>query len=426
MARRGELNALASSEAYARGRTSAERAAIFKELRENPTDAMLAAADDEARYLTFQKQLGGFGRGIMQAANEGPGVKLIIPFVRTPINILKFAAERSILAPAMREFREAISKGGAARDEAIARMTMGSGLSALAVSYAMDGKLSGAGPNDPRDRAALQDTGWQPYSIKVGDRWYSYQRFEPISLLAGVAADFAELGNFMTPEERDKLAMNVGIAIGKNITSKTWLSGASDFFDALSDPERYGEGFVAKLTSSFAVPALSAQLARSTDPYMREARSTLDAIKARVPGLSETLPARMNLWGEPIERGDALGPNLVSPIWSKRAVKDPVASEVVRLHVQLSKPQRQIGGVDLTPEQYARFTYLAGKPAKAFLDAYVASPAWRELPDPYKRRVMRETVESFRERARYQMVADNPRLLEGLVRERIQRRIEGR
>src|SRR3546814_9625881 len=97
-----------------------------------------------------------------------------------------------------------IRAGGRQKDEALARLTMGSGLSALAVSAALEGKVSGSGPSDPLEQAALRDTGWQPYSIRIGDQWYSYQRFEPISLLAGVASDFADLGNSMTPEESDR------------------------------------------------------------------------------------------------------------------------------------------------------------------------------------------------------------------------------
>src|SRR3546814_18100884 len=98
---------------------------------------MIEAADKQAQYLTFQKPLGPGGRGIQQFANEVPGAKLVIPFVRTPINILKFAAERSVLAPAFKEWRDMIRAGGRPTDEALARLTMGSGLFALAVPAAL-------------------------------------------------------------------------------------------------------------------------------------------------------------------------------------------------------------------------------------------------------------------------------------------------
>src|SRR3546814_11173980 len=64
----------------------------------------------------------------------------------------------------------------------------------------------------------------------------------------------------MTPEESDRFALNLSIAVAKNITSKTWLSGLSDFFDVLSDPERYGRNYVARLAGSMAGPAMVSQM----------------------------------------------------------------------------------------------------------------------------------------------------------------------
>src|SRR3546814_18975956 len=95
----------------------------------------------------------------------------------------------------------------------MARRSMGSGLSALACSAAREGWVSGSGTSEPLEQAARRDTGWQPYSIRIGDQWYSYQRFEPISLLAGVASDFADLGNYMTLAESDRFALNLSIAV---------------------------------------------------------------------------------------------------------------------------------------------------------------------------------------------------------------------
>jgi hypothetical protein len=212
-------------------------------------------------------------------ANEWLGAKLILPFVRTPINIIKFAGERSPFAVMLPEFRKAIQAGGHARNEALAKLTIGSGLSALAVSYALDGKISAGGPTDPNERAALVNSGWQPYSVRIGDRWVSYQRFEPLSLLIGVAADFAEVGMLASAEEEDSIALSLAQSVAKNLTSKTWLSGVSDFFDALSDPERFGEAFVSRLTSSMAVPAVVAHMAGSTDENMRDSQSILGAVQ---------------------------------------------------------------------------------------------------------------------------------------------------
>ena len=34
--------------------------------------------------------------------------------------------------------------------------------------------ISGEGPEDEKKKAQLREQGWQPYSLKIGDTWYSY------------------------------------------------------------------------------------------------------------------------------------------------------------------------------------------------------------------------------------------------------------
>src|SRR3546814_19348701 len=104
------------------------------------------------------------------------------------------------------------------------------------------------------------------------------QRFEPISLLAGVASDFADLGNYLTPEESDRFALNLSIAVAKHITSKTWLSGLSDFFDILPDPERSGPHYLARLAGTMAVPALVSPIGNPTQPNPRKTPKQLHTL----------------------------------------------------------------------------------------------------------------------------------------------------
>lgn len=419
--RRGALNAMAYRRAQAGGGTAAERMQRFQDLVAEPDKMLRDYADNQARYLTFQSPLGEAGRGLTQFINRVPGLKLIVPFIRTPINLLKFAGERSVFAPGLKEFRDAWKAGGNERNQAVARMTMGTGLSALAVSYALDGKLSGGGPTDPRERAALVNSGWQPYSMKLGDRWVSYQRFDPVSMLIGAAADFAEVGTNATAKEGEDIALGLGIAVAKNVTSKTWLSGLSDFFEVLTDPERYGESWAKRMGGSLAVPALGAHMASATDPNMREVNSVLDAIKNRVPGLSHDLLARRNVWGDEIARGNGAGGSalssaysFVSPVSSSLVKASPLLREVARLRAPLSMPQRRVrvGGVDrpLTPEQYAMYVQLAGKPAKAHLEEYVGTPEWKALSDDERRDYLADTLKETRADAREQLIGMFPEL----------------
>ncbi len=409
IAYRGELNALAARAAYRQGGTAAERQQLFQQLRDNPTESMMADAVKAAQYQTFQAPLKGPGVQIQMLANKGP-MKLFLPFVRTPLNLLKYATERSPLAPVLSEFRDAVSKGGMARDQAIARVTMGSGLAALAVSWAMDGKLSGSGPVDPREREALRNTGWQPFSVKVGDKWYSYQRIDPFARVLSTAADFATFDDYMTDEERENLAKYLSLAVARNISTMPTLDPAASAFEALSDPDRYLTRYATNLAASAAVPNFVTQINSTLDPYMRETDGLLDTVKSRVPVLSNGLPARLNIWGQPTERGDALGPDLLSPIYSSRMNGDKSLAEIARLRLGLSKPPRKIGDARLTTKQYSDLVTYSGQPAKQMIDGLTADPQWDKLPDGMRRLLIKNAVETSRKSAREQMLMQYPDL----------------
>ena len=338
------------------------------------------------------------------------------------------AAERSPLAPILPEFRDAIRAGGHGRNEALAKLSIGSGLSAVAVSSFLDGKITAGGPTDPEERAALQNSGWQPYSIKIGDRWVSYQRFEPLSLLIGVAADFAEVGALATEEESDGLALSLAQLIAKNLTSKTWLSRASDFFDALSDPERFGEAFVSRLTSSMAVPAIIAHAAGSLDENLRESRTIVDKIKQREPGLSNDIEARRNVWGDEVKGGDSIGPDFLSPFYASQKNDAPLLQEVARLKAQLSMPQRSLKvegkAVELTSEQYSYYVQLSGNPARKHFEQFMGSRRWGRMSDDQLRSYLREKMADFRATARGQLKEMLPELQSAKKSQRVKARVK--
>ena len=412
--RGAELRQAAWRRAAGEGGSTADIRTRFEALMRAPPEDLLKQAENSARYYTFRQPLGPVGRAVQQISNNFIFGKLIVPFVRTPINILKFAGERSVVGLAMPEVRAALRAGGRSRDEALAKITFGSGLSLAAFMAAADGKISGGGPTNPSERAALLQSGWQPYSIKVGNRWVSYSRFDPVSTLFGVAADFAETGKWATTREADEIALKLAESIAKNITSKTWLSGLSDAFEVLSDPERYGRNYFQRLISRMAVPALLNQTAQATDPNLRDARTIMDAIKARVPVLSQSVPARLNVWGEPIANGDAVGPDIVSPFYASRASNDPVKQEMARIRAPLSMPQRSltVNGkkVELTPEQFADYVHLSGSAAKTWLDSYIKSDEWRAMSDDERRDAVKDGFKDFRDAARDELKRHYPEL----------------
>lgn len=414
VARRMELNGLAVRKARGEGLRGDELRKRIADLTAFPTDDMLEASFDYARYLTFQRPVGdGIAGSIMRATQKRPWLKLFIPFVRTPLNILKFAVERSPGAVAMKAVRADLAAGGARRDLALARMALGTGLAGLVMSLAAEGKVTGGGPLDDNARRLLEADGWQPYSIRVGDQWVSYGRLDPLATTLGVAADLVEKQSAMTEAQQQNVFALMTMSLVQNLGDKTWFSGLADLVGIIQEPSRNLGPATGRLAGSIVVPALAAQTARASDPVIRAtdpafgAQSILDGIKARVPGVSQTLPARTDVFGMPRKR-EQLGPDMLSPFPVSSVRNDPAARELLALAARVAPPTRTLKNTQtgkkerLSAREYSEYQALAGQLLRVGLSELMAAPDYRELTPDEKRYeidlIKRESRKAARER----------------------------
>lgn len=413
---RQELNALAYRQASTEGLTGRAFANRVAGILNDPPANMVKQARDNADYQTFQKKLGPLAGAVQQFSNAHPGAKVVIPFVRTPVNIVKFAGERSPLGMFSDEFKG--KKTGVEQDTAIARVVLGSSVGAATAALAAEGLITGGGPTDSRERAVLYASGWQPYSVRIGEMWRSYSRFDPFALIMGISADMYDIGSKMTELEADKLAGLVVASISKNLVNKTWLKGPAELIEAVADPDRYGDRYVQHLLGTI-VPTGAAQMARVDDPYLKDAQSLVDTIKSRVPGLSTEVQNKRDIWGEPIKLEGGFGPDVLSPIYESRIMNDPVAQELIRLKIWPAPVERKIRGVELTPEQYDTYARYAGRFMRYNLDLLVGTPGWGEQPEFARRETIEKTVTKSRKAATSLMLMENPDLIEKAVQERV-------
>lgn len=400
MARRMELTGLAMRQAQGEGLKGDALRARSAELLANPTDDMMQSALDYGRYVTFQSPLGEIAGAVSRMTQSAPVLKLVLPFVRTPTNLFKFAAERSPAAPLLKEWRRDFAAGGAKRDLAIARAMVGSGFGAMFAEAAVQGHITGSPPSDQNRYRQLQATGWQPYSVKIGDTYYSYKRLDPFALTIGAAADMATLGDGMTDAEREEGAGLIVASILGNLSNKTWMSGVSDMMEALSDPERNGGTFVKRLAGSLTVPTGVSQLARWLDPTMREAPDTASYIQSRIPGLSDDLLPKRDIWGAPIVSQGGLGPDILSPIWTSKETDDPVLDALLADNLKLGKLSRKVGGRKLSDAEYDRYQSVAGPLMHSRIAELLASPEWDSLDQEGRQDELDKTAKSTRAIAR--------------------------
>jgi len=361
----------------------ADAEAAAREFMQNAPVKAQEAAENYMREMAFQADLGATGNMIEGAVNRVPGLSLIAPFIRTPVNIFKQAhAKRSPLALFSAQFWRDVKAGGRARDLALTRVGMGSATAALVANYVIDGTITGGGPQNDNERQALLATGWRPYSIRIrnpftGDvSYHSYARLEPIAFVIGATADTTEILSYVNSDvetlkdEQAQLydsAAAIIAGIANNTMSKTFMKGMADMTEMLSDPARYFKQWSDSFATAF-IPLSSArrQFNQTQDPYLREAWTLLDKIKqgSGIPGYSKGLPPRRDFFGQPrtVASGELLG--AMSPMPSSVLRHDPVTDEIVRVmktarQVPITMPSKRVEGMRLTAQEYDKLVTLS-------------------------------------------------------------------
>jgi hypothetical protein len=418
IARRSELSRHAYLDAMraaqANPMKSEEIADHIGKFMANPPRESVGAAADYSRYATFQSPLGPGGQSVLKLVNTVPGARLIAPFIQTPINIFKAGLfERSPLAVFSSDFRAAMREGGPRRDLALARVSMGTLTVGGAALAAGSGVITGGGPQDPKARAVLEATGWQPYSIAATDpftgkvSYHSYARGEPLAYVIGATADAVEMLAYADyddelkseSEQFNTLAAAVVAGVSNNTMSKTFMQGVMDFSEMLGDPKRYAKGWVSGMAGAM-VPYSSFRrdMSRIQDPYIREAWTLADKIRVSsgIPGYSEGAPPRRDFFGQPIRHkgGSLLG--VLSPFPDSDAKTEPVVNEIERVmtatrEVPITMPGRRVEGMLLDAKQYDHLVRIsrsepifAGATFKDRLRETMDSGIYRDATDDYK------------------------------------------
>jgi hypothetical protein len=342
-----------------RGLKGKEKAAFiikYKDDNFNPdSSALMQYAAEEAQYLTFTKELQDktLGKALQDATNKVPYLRLILPFVRTPTNILKFAAERTPAAVLMKEerqrFFEDYKSGDPMRIARANGKVLTGGLAAgvmIETVFNNRDNITGGGPSNEREKEALMATGWRPYSIRIGDTYYSYQRLDPIATLLGIAADIVEVGvreEKSFDESGAEHATNALIlSLTRNFTNKSYLAGIQMWADALGDPDRYVEKLGRNYAGSF-VPNVLSQMADYDSQAIKEVRSITDAVKRKL-GLRGSLDTKRNLLGEEYTAEQWMGTGFINPIRMSTKKDDPILNEMASLNHAFRNPPPSLGG----------------------------------------------------------------------------------
>jgi hypothetical protein len=146
-------------------------------------------------------------------------------------------------------------------------------------------------------------------------------------------------------------------------------------------------------------------VARQIDPTLRDTQTLWDTIQAKIPVYSEQLMPRYDMFGRPIGEPGA----------QQSYENDPVVQEMDRLGIGAGRLRRTIMGVDLSEQQYAAYSHLAGTMAKQQLDGIVAIPGFDSIPAAQRILMINKTFQNAREAAASMMLMSDQSLLQAAM-----------
>lgn len=422
--------------------------------------ALVAKAVEFAKVNTHTQDptgiVGDVSRSISKYAEKIPLLKFVVPFIKTPTNILTYSVKRSPIGSVdilRNKYRKVLQEGTEQEKiELVGRLS--TAISSLAaISYFLHTRsgtdfITGNGPADPDQRKSWELT-HQPYSIKVGDKWVSYQRLDPVATILGIIADINDVQLYENIEEDslEKLFQATVLAATVNITNKSYIQSMDNLFTLIrnegGDIGKNVNRFFGNIVGGFVPNIVNQSLNAQEDRVLREARTIRDRIIKKTP-LEGMLPPRRNILGEPEISPTSGGfAGIINPLYIKEDPKDMVKTEIANLKAKFSDvPHFLRPGVDelnmreyYNPETgqqaYDRMLELTGKvelrglTLKQRLEKMFKSKEYQRLSeidlkeetgkDSPRIKAVKKLISAYRSIAKSQMLRENPELHQRLI-----------
>ena len=394
------------------GKTSgAKFEEIYRGMVANPSKKMQDMALEAAEYNTFTKRLQGWQNQLVKWNSQFPALKLVTPFITTPMNLLKYGSERTVFSLASKKTRDIIrGKDKVAADQEIAKLIMGSTVSATVVALTMTGDITGSGPLDYDEKRLLMASGWRPNSIRIAGQWFSYDRWNPIGIVMTLTADLVVMGEHLTEAEYAEAAERLVKLTSAFVIDNVWAKGASDIVEAIANPGIKGADYIRNMGTTFIVPQGLAAIAREMDPLLRETETFMDKLRSKVPGLTDSLMPKYDVFGRTTERDEKVGDVMMSPIKVSPESVDPAFAEMQALEVFPTKVPDKIDNIELTPKEYGQYARLSGELLRQSIQRFMSLDGYYKIPPTIRKERFGFFVEESRDLAKKQVRNSHRRL----------------
>lgn len=308
----------------------------YEILDQNAPEEVEIVANDYAARATFNYEpeglLGAASRSIASFSRLFPPFKLIVPFTNVVANVANIAIDYTPWG-FVRGFRGGSATGLGRKDwdkltplqkedfraELMLKAVIGT--TAMFMALALSGgddddeiEITANGTGDWKKNAILSDkTGWQPYSVRIGKKWYSYQ-YSPLIVVLGLIGNFRDTEKYKDMPEDEKLERwAYAMLQTKNVfLDLTFLKGLNTFSQALfsstSDVDNIQEKVMESVVGSakgFVLPNFYSQIAKEAQkgyemPIKEVRRTVFGSALKDIPIARDMYQNKVNLLGEAI------------------------------------------------------------------------------------------------------------------------------
>lgn len=395
-------------------------------------EAMRNTFNDHNAFSDFVAKLSALPNSENKwARRAGYVTEGLLPFKRTPANILSRAVEYSPVGAAA-SIADLVNRGvrGQATVESVAtgidRLAAGlTGTVLLAVGFLLNGYFSGGDDEDDKQRDFNSLTGHQSYALELENGTsvtLDWLAPEAIPFFMGVELAHAWQDGGLSWED----ALNALKNMSGPMLEMSMLQGLNDVIEDASYAQYHGgnvpAAFIVSAATNYATqifPTLFGQLERSTEnrrmttyadknsPIAKDLQFFLGKTSQKIPGLDYHQIPYIDEWGREESSGDPISRtfnNILNPAYMSQVQIDNVEKELQRLKDTTGNSSVFPAKVDksfkvgdemkyLTADEYTTFAKTVGQTRRDLLDRLMKQPGYKRLSDEQKAQAVASVYE---------------------------------
>ncbi len=411
---------------------------------DNLTKEQLAYARDyafnQARIITFNEE-SKMAKNIVEVSNKNLAIKLIVdsmvPFKRTPINILKQGVNYSPvgLLKTITYNTYQLSKGEITTSKFTSNLASGltgAGVMGLGYILAKMGIFRTTDDDNKKKKNFDKDNGEQNYAIVTPNGTYTIDWLDPFIMPLSMGAEVANSDSVLSADD----AFNLFLAMENPVFETSMLSGIRKPFQGYDEKESgWFNNVVATITSNYVsqyVPTIFGAAARTIDDTRRTTypnEGTIDkatkTIVNKIPFLSKTNQPYVNKQGQEQKNEDlgmgALGRaflNFVSPGYYSSKKIDKYDEELYRLYSETgvstvlpsdSTKSVEYGGdtYKLLGEDYTNWNKTRLSTETDFVNKFIDSEEYSNYDDSQKAKIIGDIRTYAGQKAKKEFLENN-------------------